>query len=193
MMNIITFKIYNIMARIKALNPEEATGKTKELFDIVKGKMGMVPNMMRTLGNSPAVLNAYLGFNAGLSYSSLGGKLGELIALTVANENGCNYCNAAHSFIGGKIGINPQDIDQARNATSTDPKVKAALVFSKEILDTRGGVPTESLEKVRAAGYDDAQILEILAQVSLSIFTNYANILADTDIDFPKLETISAN
>ncbi len=181
------------MARIKALNPEEATGKTKELFDIVKGKMGMVPNMMRTLGNSPAVLNAYLGFNAGLSYSSLGGKLGELIALTVANENGCNYCNAAHSFIGGKIGINPQDIDQARNATSTDPKVKAALVFSKEILDTRGGVPTESLEKVRAAGYDDAQILEILAQVSLSIFTNYANILADTDIDFPKLETISAN
>lgn len=181
------------MARIKALNPEQATGRTKELFDIVKSKMGMVPNMMKTLGNSPAVLNAYLGFNAGLNYSSLGGKLGELIALTVANENGCKYCNAAHSFIGGKLGIKGQDITNARNGVSIDPKINAALFFSKEILDTRGAVSNESLQKVRAAGYDDAQILEILAQVSLSIFTNYANILADTDIDFPKLEPIATN
>lgn len=181
------------MARIKALNPEETTGKTKELFDIVKSKMGMVPNMMRTLGNSPAVLNAYLGFNAGLNYSSLGGKLGELIALTVANENGCNYCDAAHSYIGGKIGINTEDIENARHAFSIDPKVNAALLFSKEILATKGAVSNESLQRVRAAGYDDAQILEILAQVSLSIFTNYANILADTDIDFPQLTVLSQN
>lgn len=78
------------MSRIKALHPAEATGKTKELFDTVKSKIGMVPYMIKTLGNSPAVLNAYLGFNAGLSYSSLVGKLGELIALTLANENGCD-------------------------------------------------------------------------------------------------------
>ncbi|MFC3159501.1 uncharacterized peroxidase-related enzyme [Chryseobacterium arachidis] len=181
------------MARIKALNPEEATGKTKELFDTVQSKMGMVPNMMRTLGNSPAVLNAYLGFNAGLNYSSLGGKLGELIALTVANENGCNYCNAAHSFVGGKMGIGEQDINDARNALSSDPKINAALVFAKEILNTKGSVSDEALEKVRTAGYNDAQILEILAQVSLSIFTNYANILSDTDIDFPKLAPIVKN
>ncbi|GAA4160628.1 carboxymuconolactone decarboxylase family protein [Chryseobacterium ginsenosidimutans] len=181
------------MARIKALNPEEATGKTKELFDTVKSKMGMVPNMMRTLGNSPAVLNGYLGFNAGLSYSSLGGKLGELIALTVANENGCNYCNAAHSFVGGKMGISEQDIDDSRKGVSSDSKINAALIFAKEILNKKGAVSDESLEKVRTADFDDAQILEILAQVSLSIFTNYANILADTDIDFPKLAPISKN
>ncbi|MCS3871518.1 putative peroxidase-related enzyme [Chryseobacterium ginsenosidimutans] len=179
------------MARIKALNPEEATGKTKELFDTVKTKMGMVPNMMRTLGNSPAVLNAYLGFNAGLSYSSLGGELGELIAVTVANENGCNYCNCAHSFVGGKMGIDEQDINDARNGVSSDPKINAALVFAKEILHTKGAVSNESFENIKAAGYNDAQILEILAQVSLSIFTNYANILADTDIDFPTLAPIA--
>lgn len=181
------------MARIKALNPEKATGKTKELFDTVKSKMGMVPNMMRTLGNSQAVLNAYLGFNAGLSYSSLGGKLGELIALTVANANGCDYCNAAHSFVGGKMGISEEEIDDARNGFSSDAKVNAALSFAKEILDKKGAVSNESLENVRAAGFNDAQILEILAQVSLSIFTNYANILSETDIDFPKLAPISKN
>lgn len=181
------------MARIKALNPEEATGKTKELFDTVKSKMGMVPNMMRTLGNSPAVLNAYLGFNAELSYSSLGGKLGELIALTVANENGCDYCNAAHSFVGGKMGISEQEIDGARNGFSSDTKINAALTLAKEILNKKGAVSNESLENVRAAGFNDTQILEILAQVSLSIFTNYANILSETDIDFPKLAPIFKN
>ena len=87
------------MARLKALNPEQATGKTKELFDVVNSKMGMVPNMMRTMGNSPVALNAYLGFNAALNSASIGSKLGELIALTVASENGCNYCNSAHTYI----------------------------------------------------------------------------------------------
>lgn len=174
------------MARIKTVDPAEAIGKTKELLDVVKSKMGMVPNMMRTMANSPAVLNGYLGFSSGLSTSSLGGKLGELIALTVANENGCNYCNSAHSFVAGKMGIKDQDVADARHASSTDPKINAALTFSKEILNSRGAVSEDALSSVRAAGYNDQEIVEILAQVSLSIFTNYVNILADTDIDFPK-------
>ncbi len=181
------------MARIKTVDPAEATGKTKELLDVVKSKMGMVPNMMRTMANSPAVLNGYLGFSSGLGTSSLGNKLGELIALTVANENGCNYCNSAHSFVAGKMGIKDEDVADARHATSTDPKINAALAFSKEILTNRGAVSADALNSVRAAGYDDQQIVEILAQVSLSIFTNYVNILADTEIDFPKQAPISNN
>lgn len=181
------------MSRIKALNPDETTGKTKELLDTIKSRMGIVPNMMRTMANSPAVLNAYMGFNAGLSYSTLGSKLGELIALTVANENGCNYCNSAHSFVAGKMGMKEEEIAGARNAISSDPKINAALVFSKKILDNKGAVSQEDLSAIRGAGYNNAQILEILAQVSLSIFTNYVNIVADTDIDFPKLEPITKN
>jgi len=181
------------MARIKTVDPAEATGKTKELLDVVKSKMGMVPNMMRTMANSPAVLNGYLGFSSGLATSSLGGKLGELIALTIANENGCNYCNSAHSFVAGKIGVKEEDIADAREAKSVDPKINAALNFSREILNSRGAVSQGALESVRTAGYNDQQIIEILAQVSLSIFTNYVNILADTDIDFPKQATIKNN
>ncbi|MGS2739027.1 carboxymuconolactone decarboxylase family protein [Sinomicrobium sp. M5D2P17] len=96
------------MQRIEALEPETATGKTKELFDEIQAKLGVVPAMMRTMGNSPVVLDGYLALNEALGKSSLGGKLGELIALTVANANRCNYCNAAHSFIGKKLlGIDP--------------------------------------------------------------------------------------
>lgn len=91
------------MQRLIALDPETTTGKSKDLFNAIQNKLGMVPNMMRTMGNSPAVLNGYLSLNAALSEGKLGAKLGELIALTIANANSCEYCNAAHSFIGEKL------------------------------------------------------------------------------------------
>lgn len=177
------------MTRLKALNPEDS-GEAKELFDAVKGKMGMVPNMMRTMGNSPAVLNGYLGFNAALSSASIGNKLRELISLTVATENGCDYCNSAHSFIGGKLGLTTDAIEIARKGASVDPKIDAALKFAKEILITKGKVSDAALAAVKDAGYNEGAIAEIIAAVALSIFTNYFNNVAGTDIDFPKLTPI---
>lgn len=178
------------MSRLKALNPDEATGKTKELFDAVQSKMGMVPNMMRTMGNSVSVLSGYLSFSGAVSSSSLGPKLGELISLTVANFDGCNYCNTAHTFVGGKIGLDKQSMDLARSAVSHDNKNNAALQFVKAILETKGKVSNTEFEKVKEAGFNDAQIAEIVAAVALSIFTNYFNNIADTEIDFPKIELI---
>lgn len=178
------------MARITALDPDQASGKSKELFDAIKSKMGIVPNMMRTIGNSPAALESYLGFNAGLQHSAINAKLKELIAITVANENGCNYCNSAHTFFGHKIGLDDLAIDNARLGKSADVKINAALLFAKEVLDTRGGVSDTALAAIRTAGYTEGEIIEIIAQVSLSIFTNYINVIAGTDIDFPKLSPI---
>lgn len=181
------------MARLTALNPEATEGKSKELFNAVKGKMGMVPNMMRTMGNSPAVLNGYLGFSAALNSATLDPKLRELVSLMVANENGCDYCNSAHSFIGGKIGLNTEVLAQARSGVSSDEKTHAALEFAKAILDTKGNVSDYEIEKFKKAGFGEEQIAEMIAAVSLSIFTNYFNNVVKTDIDFPKLDPIKKN
>lgn len=113
------------------------------------------------------------------------------MALTLANENGCNYCNSTHTFFGHKIGLDDTAIDDARSAQSADPKINAALVFAKEILDNRGAVPDAALEALRTAGYTEAEIIEIIAQVSLGVFTNYINIIASAEIDFPKLAPIN--
>ncbi|OQP52866.1 peroxidase [Niastella yeongjuensis] len=178
------------MARFKVLNPDEATGKTKDLFELVKGKMGMVPNVMRIMGNSPAVLNGYLSFNTALHSASIDNKLGELIALAVANENGCDYCDAAHVYFSTKMGLDDTTIDNARLGTSTDPKIKTALQFVKEILDKRGHVSDASIAAIKAAGFNDAEIIEIVAKTSFYIFTNYINIVAETVIDWPVQEVI---
>lgn len=177
------------MQRIKAIDPASATGKTKELFNEVESKLNMVPNMMRTMGSSPAVLDAYLAFNDALGESQIGAKLGEKIAITVANANGCNYCNAAHSFIASElVGIDSQSIIDARAGKANDSKTQAALSFSRLLITKKGKVDDNDVEALKNAGFDEAEIAEIIAHTVLNIFTNYFNNAAGVDVDFPQEE-----
>ncbi len=177
------------MTRLQALDPKEATGEAKELFNGIQGKLGMVPNMMRTMGNSPAVLQGYLNLSDALSKGSLGGRLGELIALAVAESNTCNYCLSAHSFIGEKlVSIDTDSLHMAREGRNKDPKVAAALFFAKTLVEKRGRVSSDDVEIVKTAGYNDGEVGEIVAHVALNVFTNYFNNTANTDIDFPVVE-----
>ncbi|RYY31168.1 MAG: carboxymuconolactone decarboxylase family protein [Chitinophagaceae bacterium] len=181
------------MQRLTALDPETTTGKSKELFAAVQAKLGMVPNMMRTMGNSPAVLNGYLSLNAALGESKIGAKLGELIALTVANANSCDYCNAAHSFIGEKlVHVSTDAIADAREGKSADLKVKAALEFAKNLLKTKGQISNEDITYLKNAGYDEAEVAEIIGHVGLNVLTNYFNNAAKVTVDFPAVDLVKS-
>lgn len=176
------------MPRLAALDPTEATGKVKDLLDGVQATLGVTPNLMRTMANSPAALEAYLGFNTALARGRLGAKLREQIALAVAEANGCEYCLSAHSAIGKKVGLLEGDLLTSRQWMSPDPKVDAALKFAQAIVSRRGQVTDEDLRRVRNAGYGDAEIAEIIAHVALNVFTNYFNLVAETTVDFPRVE-----
>ncbi|TSD67875.1 carboxymuconolactone decarboxylase family protein [Inquilinus sp. KBS0705] len=179
------------MSRLTALDPETTTGKSKDLFTAIKGKLGMVPNMMRTMGTSPAVLNGYLAFSGALAEATIGGKLGELIALTVANANSCDYCNAAHSFIGEKlVHIDAASISNARQGKSADAKIQAALDFSRTIVEKKGRINDADVDALKNAGYNEAAIAEIIAHVSLNLFTNYFNNAAKVVVDFPEVDLV---
>jgi uncharacterized peroxidase-related enzyme len=177
------------MQRIPALDPASTTGKSKEYFTAIEKQLGMVPNMMRTMGNSPAVLNGYLSFSGALNESSIGSKLGELIAITVANANNCDYCNAAHSFIAEKLVNLPANaIELAREARSQDLKAEAALQFAKKLAEKKGRISQQDFNALKNAGYTDAGIAEIMAHVALNVFTNYFNIATEVVVDFPKVK-----
>jgi uncharacterized peroxidase-related enzyme len=177
------------MQKISALNPDKATGKVKELFNAIQSKFGMVPNMMRTMGHSPAVLSGYLLFNSALSESSIGAKLGEQISLTVANANGCDYCNAAHSFIGEKlVGLDTKTIADARKGKSADKKADAALSFARALMAKKGQVSVSEIDSLKEVGFNDAAIAEIIAYTGFNIFTNYFNNALNVAVDFPQAE-----
>lgn len=177
------------MIRLNALPTDTATGKTKELFNAIEGKLGMVPNMMKTMGNSPAFLEGYLNLSNALSSGSLGAKTGELIALTVAEANACNYCLSAHTYIGGNmLKIKNEVMAAARSARSDDPKTDAILKFALSLVKTRGHVDDADVTTLKTTGITEGQIGEIIGHVALNILTNYLNNTAQTTLDFPAVE-----
>ena len=176
------------MPRIPSIHPNIASQKTKHLYENIQNKLGSIPNMLKVMGNSPAVLKGYLAFSDALNQNTLGGELNELIGLTVANANGSDYCHAAHFHQGEKvICLNIVTLEHAIHGTSHDHKIDEALKFALEVIKTKGKVSDKMFKKIKSAGYDDIQISEIIATVALNIFTNYFNNVAQTEIDSPVL------
>ena len=176
------------MPRIRSIDPEKATGEAQQLLAAVNDKFGMVPNLARALANSPAALKGYLALGEALEGSLLPAKLREQIALTVSQANGCSYCLAAHCAIGKTVGLSNSELTDARQSSSPDTKVDAALRLAKQIVEDRGRVSAGDLARVRRAGYGDAEITEIVAIVAWTIFSNYFNHVADTEMDIPAVD-----
>ena len=139
----------------------------------------------RTLANSPAALQGYLAFGEALDGGVLPAKLREQIALTVSEANGCGYCVAAHCAIGEAVGLSDSELADARQSSSPDSKVDAVLHLAHQLVENRGRVDDEDLNRVRRAGYGDAEIAEIVAVVAWKTFANYFNHVAGTEVDFP--------
>jgi uncharacterized peroxidase-related enzyme len=165
---------------------EAAPAASQPLLEGAKKQLGSVPNLFRTVALSPAALEGYLGLNGALAKGRLNAATREQIALAVAEINGCNYCLSAHTYLGKHLAkLEDAEITANRNGTSNDPKAEAAVRFAAKIARERGHVSADDLRAVKLAGYDDAQVIEIVLHVALNTWTNYINEVAQTDIDFP--------
>ena len=180
------------MARIEPIDLNQAEGKAKTLLEGVQKNLGMTPNLIRTMANSAATLQGYLGLSGAVASGRLSAKLREQIALAVSESNQCDYCLAAHSALGKAVGLSQVQTQQARRGIADDDKTAAALRFAKRLVEDRGHVSDGELDRVREAGYSDGEITEIVANVALHIFTNYFNHVAQTEVDFPKAEPVTA-
>lgn len=179
------------MARLTPLVPETTTGKAQELLAAVKSKLGMVPNMMRTLANAPAALEGYLGLSGALGHGQLSARDRERIALAISQANGCDYCLAAHSTLGRMAGLTAEHIRDSRLGTAVEAKADAIVRFARKVLDTRGRVSDGDLAIAREHGLSEGEITEIIAHVALNVLTNYFNNVAQTTVDFPAAEPLA--
>ena len=172
---------------------DAAPAASRPLLEAVKEQLGLVPNMFRLVANSPAALEGYLGLSGALNKGALPAPTRERIALAVAEINGCNYCLSAHTYLGKNLAkLDDAEISANRNGASTDPKADAAVRFAVKVVRARGHVSDDDVRAVRSAGYDDAQVIEIVLHVALNTWTNYINMVAETDIDFPIVTTRKA-
>lgn len=181
------------MNRITIPTTDQTPAASLPLLDAVKKQLGVVPNLMKLIGNSPAALEGYLNLNGALNKGALDTKTRERIALAIAEINGCGYCLSAHTYLGKNVAkLDDAEIAANRNGNSSDPKAAAAVHFATLVALERGHVTDADLNAVKAAGYSQAEIVEIVLHVALNTLTNYINEVAQTEIDFPKVDVKKA-
>lgn len=173
------------MTRIQPLTVDTAEGRAKDLLEAVQKKLGRSLNMTGALAAAPAALDGYLQFSGALAKGSLPPRIREQIALTVAEANGCEYCLAAHTAIGGSLGLSKDQVTAARRGTSDDAGTAALLRLAHRVVETRGQVNDADIQAVRDAGFGDDAITEVVAHVALNVLTNFFNNVAHTPVDFP--------
>jgi uncharacterized peroxidase-related enzyme len=166
---------------------------SQPLLEAVNKQLGSVPNLFRLVANSPAALEGYLGLSAALGKGTLPAATRERIALAVAEINGCTYCLSAHTYLGKNLAkLDDAEILANRNGHSNDPKADSAVHFATQVTKARGHISDDDLRAVMLAGYDEAQVVEIVLHIALNSFTNYVNEVAGTAIDFPVAESLAA-
>lgn len=173
------------MNRVPLIDRATTSLDRQTLLDQINGAFGVTPNMFRAVANSPAALRSMWSSFVALGHGSIDAKLGEQIAVAVADRNACEYCLAAHTALGRKAGASAEEMSAAQAGQSQDPKTRAALRFALKVVDQRAQVSAADVQQLRDVGFVDEQVVELLAHVALNLFTNYVNIAFAVPVDFP--------
>lgn len=173
------------------LNTVNFPAASQELLAQVHKAFGATPNMFKAVANSPAALKSMWGSFGALGAGTLGAKLGEQIAVAIANRNRCEYCLAAHTVLGKGAGASAEEMAAAQVGQSLDPKTAAALAFVLKVVSERAQVTAADVAALRTAGFTDEHVVEILAHVALNLFTNYINVALNVPVDFPKVALVA--
>lgn len=156
----------------------------KEILEEVKRTYGFVPNVLRELSASPAALQVYVAAQDALAKGSLSPREQQAVQVSVAAHNSCEYCQAAHSWIGRKVGITPEDLAAIRTGTRPqDTEVAAIVEAARALLERRGWLGKEDLRTLESHGVTRAKLYEVIAFIGVKTISNYVNHIAHTPLD----------
>lgn len=173
------------MPRLNVVEPDAAPDKVKTLYDDVQQEFGNVFNVFKGLANAPIALEAYIALERLIAAGTLSPAEQETVRLTASQFNGCQYCLAAHSLTASMKGLSNDEILGIRRGTPSDPKLAALVRFTQRVLETKGSVSDAEIEAVRAAGYADEHIAEVVTILAQKTLSNYFNHIHDTPLDIP--------
>ncbi|MDO5057435.1 MAG: carboxymuconolactone decarboxylase family protein [Lautropia sp.] len=177
------------MSRLTVHSVESAPEAARPRVETAQKNNGFLPNLIGVLANSPAALEMYQEVGLINGKTSLTPGEREVVQITAAVDNGCGFCKAGHTALSRKKNLlDDAAIEALRDGTALpDPKLEALARFTRAVMLHKGNVPDAQLAAFRAAGYDEAQVLEVILGVALATLCNYANNIARTDIN-PELQ-----
>ena len=163
------------MPHLLPLALDEMTEPSRRLAETAAHQTGFVPAVIRLLAHSPAGLEGYLGLRTAVQTLRVPARLREWIAIAIAAANGCDGCLSNHRRFGLAAGLSEAEMSAAERGEAADPAAAAALRFARALLESRGHVDPRVVEEVRAAGFTDEEIVEMIAIVALNFFANLVN------------------
>lgn len=180
------------MSRLEPVLDTLATPEEAEALEAIRSAWGAVPELGRVIARSNPLTRALLAFDRELGRGRFNGAFAEQIDIAVANENRCPYCLAAHTAAGRALGLDDRALADARAGRAADPREAAALTFAQAVARDRGRVQSAELAAVRAAGWTDGDLVELVGHVIASTLTNYLHHLSDVPVDFPAVDFASS-
>ncbi len=175
------------MPRITIPTLDETPAESGAILENVKKMLGFVPNLQRLMSISPNALAGWASLMGHLA-KTLDVKTRDGIALAVSQADECDYCLSAHSFISTNLAKIPaEEIALNRRGQSSDPKRQAAVAFAKALIEKHGKVSDEDFAAVKAAGWTDANVIEMIGLSAQFLLTNFVNNAIQTPIDFPEV------
>ncbi|WNJ17003.1 carboxymuconolactone decarboxylase family protein [Pontibacter sp. G13] len=173
-----------MMANFTVPTRDQVTPSNQEIFDTLKSKLGMVPNLYATFAHSETALGNFLGFGAGKT--SLTGQEQEAVNLIVSQLNGCRYCQSAHTMLAKGQGLSEDQILEIRGGgASFDAKLDALVKLAGNIVERRGKADQALVDAFLAAGYTEGSLVDLVLAVNKISITNYLHNLTQVPIDFP--------
>ena len=163
---------------------EEATPGARQGLSKAKEQFGFVPNLLGIMAEAPSVLDAYLMLAERFASSSLSPLEQQVVLVTAAVHNRCDYCVAAHSWGAQAAGADAATLASLRAAQPVqDARLAALQLFTRAVVDKRGFATKEDVDAFRAAGFSRANVLEVVLGVTQKTLSNYVNHMAETPLD----------
>jgi alkylhydroperoxidase family enzyme len=150
---------------------------------------GQLPNFLGVLAGSPAALRAYVRFRGELRHGRLDRGTAERIGLAVAEHYGSKPGLQLHARTSRQVGLGIDEVAKARHWESGDPRQDALLKYLQPLLNDPAKAPQHLHEEAKEAGWDDEQLLEALAVLSLECFTAIVNLAGEVPVDGSVEET----
>jgi len=168
---------------------EQVSEANQAIFDSLHKMIGFVPNLYAYYAKNETALADYLALQN--RKSTLRGKEREIINLVTSQINGCRYCQSAHTAFGKMNGFTDEQILEIRKGSASfDSKLDALVKFTFSIVENRGRATEESKEAFFAAGYTEANLIDVVIVVGDKTISNYLHNLTHIEIDWPLAETI---
>ncbi len=162
----------------------EVSSNNQAIFDKLQKSLGFVPNLYAYYAKNETALPDYLALQN--RKSTLKAKEREVVNLVVSQFNGCRYCQSAHTVLGKMNGFSEDQILEIRGGkASFDSKLNALAQFTKAVVENKGKTSIEAKNNFFGAGYNEANMIDVVMTVGDKIISNYIHNLTDFEIDFP--------